>query len=98
MEVSKTVRTIKLPETDILPYLLVKKGLPSLFSHKDELVLGNKSHLQHQSDGRIYDFANILSKITPCTQWSNLTKLDSVQHQDKSDYTNAVNYWIFTCY
>lgn len=65
MEVSKTVRTIKPPETDILPYLLVKKGLPSLFSHKDELVLDNKSHLQHQSDGRIFDFAYILSKLDP---------------------------------
>ena len=65
MEGSKTVRTVKPREIDILPYLLVKKGLPSLVSHKDELALDYKSHLQHQSDGRAFDFAYILSKIRP---------------------------------
>ena len=51
------------PETDILPYPMVKKGLPSLFTHKDKLALYNKSHLQHQNDGRIFDFAYILAKL-----------------------------------
>ena len=62
-EVSKSVRTIKPPETDILPYLMVKKGLPSLFTHKDELALDNKSHPQHQNDGLMFDFAFILAKL-----------------------------------
>ena len=63
-EVSKSVHTIKPPETDILPYLMVKKGLPSLFTHKDELALDSKSHLQHQNDGRMFDFAYILAKCS----------------------------------
>ena len=50
-EVSKSVRSIKPPETD----------KPSLVSHKDELALDN--NLQHQNDGRMFDFAYILAKL-----------------------------------
>lgn len=60
--VSKTLRTVKAPETNITPYTIREKGTISLRSQCSDIFIEARSHQHEQNIARCADFAYILAR------------------------------------
>lgn len=88
VEVSRKLRTVEAPETNIHPYTCTRKGVPSLSIHGAKFPLEEQKYRPAQNDGKNSDLGYVLSKIHASEMEKSLPSWTGFNTQLAADVPN----------